>query len=134
MERVDMSNKFGEFWYIPTIDNDGFDIHNAKGIVDYETTSEKAIANCQRRYIAALESDNSRLMDRLNVIREVAEPLRYAVREGVQRGTESDAPICAGIGYMYASDDDTLLRLPDLKKLINAIMDDAPDIVIPNYS
>lgn len=52
-----MSNKFGEFWYIETIDHDGFDIHNEKGIVDYEITREKAIINCQRRYIKVLEED-----------------------------------------------------------------------------
>lgn len=128
-----MSNKFGEFWYIPTIDRDGFDIHDANGVVDYETTSAKAMANCQRRYIKVLEAENSRLQDRLNVISEVATPLCYAVREGVQRGTDADALICAGIGYMYADPDNRLLSLPDLKKIVTAIMDDAPDITIPDY-
>ncbi len=73
-----MSNKFGEFWYIPTIDKDGFDIHGANGIVDFETTSEKAIVNCQRRYIAELEAN---LASALEVSRIKGEELAAAIAE-----------------------------------------------------
>lgn len=53
-----MSNKFGEFYYHPADDKDGFGIAIGQGVhyklLSWEPTQERAIMDCQRRYIASL--------------------------------------------------------------------------------
>ncbi len=55
-----MSKDYGEFYYYPAIDGQGFDVLSGSGdtckLHRWLLTEEQAIIECQRLYIAVLEA------------------------------------------------------------------------------
>lgn len=93
---------------------------------------DKHCASCLRIGVTPLDYATF-LETQIEYIRDKVEPLRYAVRQGLQGRVASSEPISAGEYYMY-QDDEFYLELGHLQSLVTAIMDDEPPFVFPGYN
>lgn len=72
------------------------------------------------------------LIDELQIIRTIAEPFRYAIRERVDPDRHDDDTVFVNTALW--DEDGLSITAGHLKKLLYAIYDDYPDLKIPPYN
>lgn len=72
-----------------------------------------------------------RLIDELQIIRTLAEPFRYAIRERIDPDRGDDDTVF--VNTALRDEDGLSITAGHLKKLLYAIYDDYPDLKIPPY-